>query len=94
MFLIPIRNSAYYFKLGFKLDLLFTWIEIHDVFQPESSRYTGSVLRYLVVRLADADEEDEVCEEEADAEVQVDGGAGALDGTDQPEGQYADEEAD
>lgn len=44
--------------------------------------------------MADADEEDEVGDEKADAEVQMDGGAGALDGTDKPESQYADEEAD
>lgn len=55
---------------------------------------TGSVLKYLVLCLADASEEDEVSNEEADAEVQVNGGAGALDGADKPEGQYADEEAD
>lgn len=61
---------------------------------PESSQYTGSALTYLVLRFADADEEDEVGDEEADTEVQVDGGAGALDGADKPEGQYADEEAD
>lgn len=44
--------------------------------------------------MADANEEDEVSDEEADAKVQVDGGAGALDRADKPEGQYADEKAD
>lgn len=43
--------------------------------------------------MADAYEEDEVGDEEADTEVQVNGGASVLDGTDKPEGQYADEEA-
>lgn len=61
----------------------------HSFFSPKRS-----VLRYLVRRLADTDKEDEVCDEEADAEVEVDGGARALDGADKPEGQYADEEAD
>lgn len=54
----------------------------------------SSELMYLIVRSSNAGQEDEVGDEEADAEVQVDGGAGALDGADEAKGQHADEEAD
>ena len=59
-----------------------------------NSWHNSSVLKYLVLHLADASEEDEDGNEEANAEVQVDCGAGALDGVDEAKGQYADEEAD
>ena len=48
---------------------------------------------YLVLRTWDACKEDEGGDEEADAEVQVDGGSRAFDGADQREGQDADEQA-
>lgn len=46
-----------------------------------------------VLGTRDACEEDKEGDEEADAEVQVDGGSGALDGADQRERQDADEQA-
>lgn len=67
---------------------------MHDIFTRHFSVHALSLgLGYLVVRLADAYEEDEVGDEEADTEVKMNGGAGALDGTDEPEGEYADEKA-
>jgi hypothetical protein len=47
---------------------------------------------HLGLGLGDACEEDEVCQEEADAEVKVDGGAGALDGAAEHEGEDAQEQ--
>lgn len=49
---------------------------------------------HLVVCARDAHEEDEGGDEEADGQVQVDCGPGALDGADQGEGEDAEEEAD
>lgn len=48
---------------------------------------------YPALRTWDACKEDEGGDEEADAEVQVDGGSRAFDGADQREGQDADEQA-
>ena len=51
------------------------------------------VTSYPVLRAGDAGEEDKVGDEEADAEVEVDGVAGALDGAEQGEGEDAEEQA-
>lgn len=49
---------------------------------------------HLVLCAGDAHKEDEVCDEESDAQVQVDGVARALDGAHQIKRQDADMEAD
>lgn len=49
---------------------------------------------YRLVRPVDADEEEELCHEEADAQVLVDCVAVALQATEEAEGEDADQEAD
>ena len=49
--------------------------------------------QYLVLSSVDGCEEEQVGQEEADAELQVEGGAGALDGSAQQEGEGRQEEA-
>lgn len=51
------------------------------------------LLLYLWLGLRDAGQEEEVGHEEADAEVEVDGGASPLDGAAELEGEDAEEEA-
>lgn len=51
------------------------------------------VLLYLWLGLGDAGQEEEVSHEEADAEVEVDGGASPLDGATELEGEDAEDEA-
>lgn len=49
---------------------------------------------YLVLCAGDAHKKDKVCNEKRDAEVQMDGGTGALDGAHQIKRPNADEKAD
>ena len=56
-------------------------------------RRYACVTSYRVLRAGDAGEEDKVRDEEADAEVEVDGVAGALDGAEQGEGENAEGQA-
>lgn len=51
------------------------------------------MLPYLRLGLGDAGQKEEVGHEEADAEVEVDGGASPLDGAAELEGEDAEEEA-
>lgn len=58
-----------------------------------SWKVNGLLLVYLRLGLRDAGQEEEVSHEEADAEVEVDGGASPLDGAAELEGEDAEEEA-
>lgn len=60
--------------------------------QTSVTSYLATAMHPYLLRSADAAEEDEVGEEEAERQVEVDGGARALDGATEAKGQDADEQ--